>query len=70
MGGWLDNQDGKTYERDLIVVIPGRDRTRAVIMADHYDTAYMADRYEQADGGTAPRLAAPARTTTIRPRPP
>ena len=26
-----------------MVVIPGRDRRRAVIMADHYDTAYMED---------------------------
>jgi hypothetical protein len=45
-GGWLNNQEGHTCERDLIVVIPGRDRSRAVIMADHYDTAYMADQYE------------------------
>src|SRR5262249_58736463 len=57
MGGWLDNQQGTGEERDLVVVIPGRDRKRAVIMADHYDTAYMADRYE---GGHAKgaRLAA------------
>ena len=42
-GGWQANQEGRTYERDLVVVIPGRDRRRAVIMADHYDTAYMED---------------------------
>jgi hypothetical protein len=58
MGGWLNNQEGLTYERDLIVVIPGRDRRRAVIMADHYDTAYMADRYDPAYGGDGARLAA------------
>lgn len=58
MGGWLENQEGKGEERDLVVVIPGQDRTRAVIMADHYDTAYMADRYEKPHGGKGPRLAA------------
>jgi hypothetical protein len=58
LGGWLDNQQGKAEERDLMVVIPGRDRRRAVIMADHYDTAYMEDRYEKARGGNGTRLAA------------
>jgi hypothetical protein len=58
MGGWLLNQEHKTYERDLITVIPGRDRGRAVIMADHYDTAYMVDRYDPQYGGTGARLAA------------
>jgi hypothetical protein len=57
-GGWLKNREGETHERDLIVVIPGRDRRRAVIMADHYDTAYMEDYYEKAPGGCGPRLAA------------
>jgi hypothetical protein len=57
-GGWLGNQDGKTYERDLIVMIPGRDRRRAVIMADHYDTAYMEDHYGYGKGGGGPRLSA------------
>ena len=46
----------KTYERDLLVVIPGRDRSRAVIMADHYDTAYMEDVFGYAHGGQGPRL--------------
>ena len=55
-GGWAKNQDNETYERDLVVVIPGRDRSRAVIMADHYDTAYMEDEYGYGGGG--PRLAA------------
>jgi hypothetical protein len=58
MGGWLNNQEGRSQERDLIVVIPGRDRSRAVIMADHYDTAYMEDRYEPQRGGDGARLAA------------
>ena len=53
-GGWLNNQEGKTEERDLLVVIPGRDRGRAVVMADHYDTAYMEDRYEKAAAGWCP----------------
>ena len=57
-GGWLGNQEGKQEERDLLVMIPGRDRSRAVIMADHYDTAYMEDRYEKARGGNGARLAA------------
>ncbi len=58
MGGWKGNQDGTLHERNLIVVIPGKDRRRAVILADHYDTAYMADQYDRADGGTGARLAA------------
>jgi hypothetical protein len=53
-GGWLRNQEGQAHERDLIVVIPGRDRRRAVIMADHYDTAYMEDHY----GSDGARIAA------------
>ncbi|HUY36201.1 MAG TPA: M28 family peptidase [Pirellulales bacterium] len=57
-GGWLNNQRQVTHERDLVVVIPGRDRGRAVIMADHYDTAYMEDVYGYAHGGHGPRLAA------------
>ncbi len=58
MGGWKRNQQQQTEERDLMVVIPGRDRSRAVIMADHYDTAYMEDVYDKARGGTGARLAA------------
>jgi hypothetical protein len=41
-----------------MVVIPGRDRRRAVIMADHYDTAYMEDVYGYGHGGGGPRLSA------------
>jgi hypothetical protein len=54
-GGWLANQEEASSERDLLIAIPGRDRSRAVIMADHYDTAYMYDEYH-AKG--SPRLAA------------
>ncbi len=57
-GGWLGNREGREEERDLLVMIPGRDRRRAVIMADHYDTAYMEDRYEKSRGGNGARLAA------------
>ncbi|HYK88353.1 MAG TPA: M28 family peptidase [Acidobacteriota bacterium] len=58
MGGWLRNQRDEIEERNLIVVIPGRDRGRAVIMADHYDTAYMEDVYDKTRGGSGARLAA------------
>jgi hypothetical protein len=57
MGGWLKNRE-TSAERDLLIVIPGRDRSRAVIMADHYDTAYMEDRYTKEYGGVGARLAA------------
>ncbi len=56
--GWSRNQDGRSYERNVIMRIPGRDAGRAVIMADHYDTAYMADLYEPQYGGTRARVAA------------
>jgi hypothetical protein len=57
--GWRRSQGLEPAERDLIVIIPGRDRTRAVIMADHYDTAYMEDRFGEHTGRDGPRLAAP-----------
>ncbi|HYV34132.1 MAG TPA: M20/M25/M40 family metallo-hydrolase, partial [Gemmataceae bacterium] len=57
MSGWMQNQE-RPAERNLLTVIPGKDRGRAVIMADHYDTAYMADRYEKTLGGRGARLAA------------
>jgi hypothetical protein len=40
------------------VAIPGKDRGRAVIMADHYDTAYMEDLYYKERGGKLARVAA------------
>jgi hypothetical protein len=58
MGGWLSNRSGKVGERDLLVAIPGKDRSRAVIMADHYDTAYMDDLYYKERGGTLARISA------------
>ncbi len=51
-GGWKSNQDGQLYERDLLVVIPGKDRRQAVVLADHYDTAYMEDLYDKSRGGS------------------
>lgn len=57
MGGWLRNAEGPA-ERDIIVVIPGKDRSRAVIMGDHYDTAYMADRFYKELGGCGARISA------------
>lgn len=58
-GGWKNNQSGKTRERNLLVVIPGRNRSEAVILSDHYDTAYMEDIFDQTHGGSGARLAAP-----------
>ena len=57
-GGWLLNQKGKTHERNILVVIPGKNRRQAVILGDHYDTAYMEDIYEKERGGTGARLSA------------
>ena len=57
-GGWLANHEGKTYERNLLVVIPGKNRKQAVVLGDHYDTAYMEDIYEKGRGGSGARLAA------------
>src|SRR4029078_1590664 len=57
MGGWEKNREHPA-ERNLIVVIPGKKRKEAVIMADHYDTAYMADCFYKELGGNGARLAA------------
>lgn len=57
--GWRKNQEGRPCERDIVCVVPGRDRRRAVIMADHYDTAYMEDFYEKNRGGRGARISAP-----------
>jgi hypothetical protein len=57
-GGWLANQEGKTHERNILVVIPGKNRKQAVVLGDHYDTAYMEDVYEKDRGGSGARLAA------------
>jgi hypothetical protein len=55
---WQRNQNGEVHERNIVVRIPGRDSTQTVILADHYDTAYMYDEYEQKAGGTGARIAA------------
>jgi hypothetical protein len=57
MGGWRKNQDAEA-ERNLLVVIPGRNRREAVIMADHYDTAYMEDKYKNGARGGGARISA------------
>jgi hypothetical protein len=57
-GGWVDNQNGLNYERNIMVVIPGKNRKQAVVLGDHYDTAYMEDIYEKEKGGSGARLAA------------
>jgi hypothetical protein len=57
-GGWKANLDGSEYERNILVIIPGKNRKEAVIMGDHYDTAYMEDVYDKAEGGSGARLAA------------
>ena len=59
MGGWNANQHGDAAERNIICVIPGKNRKEAVILGDHYDTAYMEDVYGYGDyKGHHARLAA------------
>ena len=55
---WTQNQQGQAQERNIVVVIPGKSRGQAVIMADHYDTAYMEDVFEPSRGGDGLRAAA------------
>ena len=50
MEGWLRNQDGRTQERNIVCIIPGRNRKEAIVMGDHYDTAYMEDTYGYRSG--------------------
>jgi hypothetical protein len=57
-GGWISNQKGTTHERNILVIIPGKNRKEAVVLGDHYDTAYMEDIYEKSRGGTGARQAA------------
>jgi hypothetical protein len=56
--GWAKSQAEPTSERNIVVRIPGKRRDEAVIMADHYDTAYMEDVYEADRGGDGLRMAA------------
>jgi Zn-dependent M28 family amino/carboxypeptidase len=44
--GWRDGR-----ARNIIAKLPGKDRTRAVIMADHYDTAYEEDVFARTGSG-------------------
>jgi hypothetical protein len=57
-GGWVDNQKGLNYERNILIIIPGKNRKQAVLLGDHYDTAFMEDIYEKDRGGSGARLAA------------
>jgi hypothetical protein len=57
-GGWRDNQEGRVCERDILLIIPGRNRAEAVILADHYDTAYEEDRFYPDEGGNGARISA------------
>jgi Peptidase family M28 len=57
-GGWASNQKGVIHERNILVVIPGKNRKEVVVLGDHYDTAYMEDIYEKSRGGTGIRQAA------------
>ena len=58
MDGWAKNQRGDGHERNIVMMIPGKNRGEAVIMGDHYDTAYMEDVYDSDRGGDT--LRAPA----------
>lgn len=57
-GGWKINQAGSGRERNILLVIPGKKRNEAVILGDHYDTAYMEDIFDKSRGGSGARLAA------------
>jgi hypothetical protein len=57
-GGWLGNQKGNMHERNILVVIPGKNRKQAVVLGDHYDTAYMEDIYDKERGGSGAHLSA------------
>jgi hypothetical protein len=57
-GGWKSNQENQLHERDILVVIPGKDHSKAIVLADHYDTAYMEDLYDKSRGGSGARSSA------------
>lgn len=59
MGGWQLCQTGEALQRNIVAVIPGENRREAIVMADHYDTAYMEDVYGYRSGkNDGARLAA------------
>lgn len=45
-GKKLTGEETQAAHKNLVVVIPGENHAEAVIMGDHYDTAFMADIYE------------------------
>ena len=57
-GGWAENLKGSRYERNILMIIPGKNRKQAEVFGDHYDTAYMEDIYEKGRGGSGAHLAA------------
>ncbi len=57
-GGWDGNQNGSHHERNILVVIPGKNRKEAVVFGDHYDTAYMEDVFDTSSGGSGARISA------------
>lgn len=57
-GGWVGNQKGSQYERNILTIIPGKNNKQAVVFGDHYDTAYMEDIFEKGRGGSGARMAA------------
>jgi hypothetical protein len=57
-GGWVRGHRGELSERNILTVIPGKNRKEAVILADHYDTAYMEDVHDIPRGGNGTRRAA------------
>ena len=58
MGGLVANTK-QPSERNIVIVIPGKNRKEAVILADHYDTAFMEDVYGYGDyKGEGARVAA------------
>ena len=69
-GGWLDNQQGKTEERDLMVVIPGRDRRRAMLWPITTTRPIWRTATTRPGVATEPGWPRPAPTTIIRPPPP
>ena len=63
MGGWAANA-AAPHERNVVCVIPGNNRGEAVIMGDHYDTAYMEDVYDADVGGDTLRAPASSSATS------
>lgn len=57
-GGWKGNQNNSHHERNILTIIPGKNRKQAIVMADHYDTAFMEDIYDRSRGGSGARMAA------------